>query len=165
MIEVVTQGETVVKDCVLLMPYEWVHTYSEPMNAAPIAAIREVLEQAVKQTPPEKILLGIPNYGYDWPLPYVKGLTRANSISNEEAIKIAQTHSSLIKYDETVQAPHFQYIEDEQLHEVWFEDERSIQAKRDLTQEYGLYGMVYWNQMRPFGEKWLVLSQNFSVIK
>lgn len=36
-----------------------------------------------------KIMLGIPNYAYDWILPFEKGITRATGIGNEYAVQIA----------------------------------------------------------------------------
>lgn len=53
-------------DDVLLMTYEWGYALSEPMAVAPINKVEQVVRFAVSQIPPEKIFLGIPNYGYDW---------------------------------------------------------------------------------------------------
>jgi spore germination protein len=65
---------------VLLMTYEYGYTYGPPMAVAPIDQIRKVVAYAVTEIPVEKITLGIPNYGYDWPLPYKKGETKAKTI-------------------------------------------------------------------------------------
>ena len=43
------------------------------MAVAPINQVRRVLKYALTKIPPSKICLGVPNYGYDWPLPYVRG--------------------------------------------------------------------------------------------
>ena len=69
-------------DAVLLMTYEWGYTYGPPMAVAPLPNVRRVVEYALTEIPAEKILLGIPNYGYDWTLPFVQGESRATSISN-----------------------------------------------------------------------------------
>ena len=74
-------------DAVFLMTYEWGYTYGPPMAVAPLDKVREVVEYALTRIPPEKIILGIPNYGYDWPLPYERGITRARSIGNEERLR------------------------------------------------------------------------------
>lgn len=58
---------------VLLMTYEWGYKYGPPMAVAPINKVRQVLDYAVTEIPPQKIHLGIPNYGYDWALPFIKG--------------------------------------------------------------------------------------------
>ena len=152
-------------DSVLLMTYEWDDTYREPMSVAPIPSVRRVLDYAVTEIPAGKISLGIPNCGYDWPLPYRKGFTRARSIGNVEAIRIAQQYNALIRYDEAVQSPHFQYVTESTLREVWFEDVRSLQERFDLVRGYGLRGVGYWNLMGSFRAGWLLLDQNFSMIK
>lgn len=56
-------------DQVFLMTYEWGYTYGPPMAVAPLDKVRQVLDYAVTEIPREKILMGIPNYGYDWQLP------------------------------------------------------------------------------------------------
>ena len=63
-------------DAVLLMTYEWGYTYGPPMAVAPIGAVRRGGEFALTQMEPGKILLGFPNYAYDWTLPFVRGETQ-----------------------------------------------------------------------------------------
>ena len=125
-------------DGVLLMSYEWGYTYGPPMAVAPLPNVRAVLDYAVTEIPSEKIFLGIPDYGYDWPLPFVQGTTRAQSISNQRAIELAIQHNIAIQYDETAQSPFFHYTDAAGVvHEVWFEDARSLSAKLKLIAEYG----------------------------
>ena len=151
-------------DAVLLMTYEWGYTYGPPMAVAPILNVRAVLDYAVTEIPPEKILLGVPNYGYDWPLPFVQGVTRAQSISNQRAIELAVEHRIAIQYDETAQSPFFHYTDENgTIHEVWFEDARSMAAKLELIAEYGLRGAGFWNLMRPFSQTWLTLDSLYDI--
>ena len=151
-------------DAVLLMTYEWGYTYGPPMAVAPILNVRAVLDYAVTEIPPEKILLGVPNYGYDWPLPFVQGVTRAQSISNQRAIELAVEHRIAIQYDETAQSPFFHYTDENgTVHEVWFEDARSMDAKLRLIAEYGFLGAGFWNLMRPFSQTWLVLDSLYDI--
>lgn len=72
-------------DSVLLMTYEWGYTYGPPMAVAPINMVRQVVEYALTRIPAEKISLGIPNYGYDWTLPFEQGVSRARTISDVQA--------------------------------------------------------------------------------
>ena len=151
-------------DAALLMTYEWGYTYGPPMAVAPLPNVRAVLDYAVTEIPAEKLLLGVPNYGYDWPLPYRQGETRAESLSNQEAIRRAIRYGAEIQFDESAQAPWYRYTgEDGTLHEVWFEDARSQAAKLRLVAEYGFLGAGYWNIMRPFRQTWLVLSSLFDI--
>ena len=151
-------------DFVLLMTYEWGYTAGPPMAVAPLPNVRQVLDYAVTEIPREKIYLGIPNYGYDWPLPFVQGTTRARSISNQEAVEIALRYGADIQYDQTAQSPWFTYTaSDGTPHEVWFEDARSMSAKLRLIGEYGLFGAGYWNLMRPYPQGWAVLNALYEV--
>ena len=129
------------------------------MAVAPLNQVRRVVEYALSRIPTEKILMGIPNYGYDWPLPYEKGITKATVIGNVEAVRIAIANHAAIAYDETAQTPHFTYVLNGRQHEVWFEDVRSIEAKLNLAKEYGLRGVGYWNLMKPFRANWLMLER------
>ncbi len=151
-------------DTVILMTYEWGYTYGPPMAVAPLDKVREVVEYALQEIPAEKIMMGIPNYGYDWTLPYQAGETRAESISNVEAVRRAIRYGSEILYDETAQTPYFTYVSDNAEHIVWFEDVRSLQAKFDLIKNAGLRGAVYWQLMDWFYANWLLLEDNFFIV-
>ena len=153
-----------IADKVIIMTYEWGYTYGPPMAVAPLPNVRAVLDYAVTEIPAEKILLGVPNYGYDWPLPYRQGETRAESLSNEEAVRRAIRYGAEIQFDESAQAPWYRYTApDGTGHEVWFEDARAQAAKLRLVAEYGFLGMGYWNIMRPAPQTWLVLSSLYDI--
>lgn len=133
------------------------------MAVAPINMVRRVVEYALTEIPREKISLGIPNYGYDWPLPYERGVTRATTLGTQEAIALAIAHGVEIQFDETAQSPYFRYWQYGVQHEVWFEDVRSMKAKFDLIKLFGLTGAGYWQLMRFFRANWLMLKELFSV--
>lgn len=150
-------------DSVLLMTYEWGYTYGPPMAVAPLNKVREVVDYAVSRISPSKIDLGIPNYGYDWTLPYIKGTSKATVIGSLEAVRTAIEAGVPIQFDETAMSPFFQYEKDGVSHEVWFEDVRSYRAKFALLPEYGLRGMGYWQIMRFFRPNWLLLKDTFLI--
>lgn len=152
-------------DSVLLMTYEWGYTYGPPMAVAPINKVRQVVDYAVTRIDPAKIDLGIPNYGYDFTLPYERGVSKARTIGNLEAVQIAIDHSVPISFDETAMSPYFQYEEDGVTHEVWFEDVRSLREKFSLLPAYGLRGVGYWQIMRFFRANWLLLQDTFQIVK
>lgn len=150
---------------VLLMTYEWGYALSEPMAVAPINKVEQVLQFAVETIPAEKILMGIPNYGYDWALPYVKGQSRARSLSNVQATEQAIQMGAPIRFDETAQSPHYNYWRERTEHEVWFEDARSFRSKLALAEEYELNGVSIWNIMRYCPQLWLVLNCLYNIRK
>lgn len=157
-------GIGAVADSVLLMTYEWGYTAGPPMAVSPLPNVRAVLDYAVTEIPPEKIFLGMSNYGYDWPLPFVEGITRATSLSNQQAVQIALEYGVPIEYDQQAQAPHFSYVDAFGTeHVVWFEDARSQDARLRLVAEYGLRGVGYWNLMRPSPQTWLTLNALYDI--
>ena len=146
------------------MTYEWGYLYGPPMAVAPLPNVRQVVEYALTEVPAEKLWLGVPNYGYDWPLPYVRGKTRARSLSSQEALALARRYGQAISYDEKAQAPWFRYTDQDGVaHEVWFEDARSVRARLSLIPEYGLSGTGVWNLNRDFPQLWVVLSSLYQI--
>ena len=109
------------------------YTYGPPLAVSPLNEVRRVLDYAVTEIPPEKILMGMPNYGYDWMLPYASG-TAARTVGFVEAIELAQRFGSEIIFDERSQTPYFNYVENGVRHVVWFDDPRSISDK-DCTKQ------------------------------
>lgn len=152
-------------DRVIIMTYEWGYTYSSPQAVSPVNRIRRVLDYAVTKMPSGKILLGFSNYGYNWVLPWKQGQA-ASVISNSAAANLADSTFSEIKFNETAQAPYFNYTDPAGVrHEVWFEDARSVRARLNLVSEYNLAGISYWtlNPLNRAGFR--VLGSMYSVEK
>ncbi|MCH5352899.1 MAG: glycoside hydrolase family 18 protein [Acutalibacter sp.] len=152
-------------DTVLLMTYEWGYTFGPPMAVAPLNQVRRVVTYGASAIPPDKIMMGIPNYGYDWILPFERGITRATAIGNEYAVQIAQRNNVPITFDETAYSPTFSYRSSQHEHVVWFEDVRSISGKFDLLEEFSLRGGGYWNVMRSFAQNWAFVSARYRIEK
>ena len=151
-----------IADKVLLMTYEWGYKYGPPQAVAPIGRVREVIEYAVSVIPKEKILLGVANYGYDWPLPYQRGRTVARTIGSIEAVEIAKRERTNIIFDNPSRSPWFQYTDFNGVrHVVWFEDVRSWNAKLDLVEQYGLAGVGIWTIMPYFRPGYELIGERF----
>lgn len=152
-------------DFTFIMTYEWGWSGGPPMAVSPLDQVRQVIEYAVSEIPREKVMMGIPLYGYDWTLPYDPERW-ARAISPQQAIELAESYGVAIQYDPVAQAPFFNYVDEEgNEHEVWFEDARSIQAKFNLVKEFDLRGFFYWVLGRDFPQNWLLVQDNFVVRK
>jgi spore germination protein len=159
----------VAADSVMLMAYEWGYTYGEAMAVSPIPQVRRVVEYALTEIPPNKITLGMPNYGYDWTLPYIEGESRARSLGNEDAVRMAIDRRTAIVFDEEQRAPMFNYYDMVNgrpiKHEVWFQNAQSVYETLQLVDEYELGGVGIWNLNRPFPQLWLVLNSLYDIEK
>lgn len=158
-------------DLALLMTYEWGYTYGPPLAVSPLPEMQKVVDYALTEIPAQKLLLGIPNYGYNWTLPYVRGESKAMSLSNVTALRLAGEKRAEIQFDSRAQTPYFTYYEysseqKKQLeHIVWFDDARSMDSKLRLVQQNGLSGIGVWNIMRYFPQLWLILNALYRIEK
>jgi spore germination protein len=153
-------------DFVILMTYEWGWSGGPPLAVAPLNEVNKVVSYALSVIPSQKIVMGMPLYGYDWTLPYVKGGKWAPTVSPKEALNRANKYGAEIKYNDESQSPYYNYYDEEgREHIVWFEDARSVQAKFNLVKAYKLRGVSYWVLGVPFPQNWYVLQANFTIKK
>ncbi len=152
-------------DYTVLMTYEWGYTYGPAMPVAPINEVKKVIDYAITEMPPKKIFMGVPNYGYDFTLPYVEG-SAAKSIPNSTSIEYAKSKNATIKYDDLAETPFFTYYDSgKKEHIVYFEDPRSIQAKSLLAKENNLGGISIWTISSYFKQLYEVLDNYFKIEK
>lgn len=152
-------------DYVILMTYEWGYLYGPPLAVSPILPVSEVIEYATSVMDSKKILMGMPNYGYDWTLPYVSG-TAAEVLTNTEAVNRAIEYNTSIEYDTVSQAPYYYYTDENgNRHVVWFDNASSTYARLMLVNKYNLAGVSYWNINNYFSQNWLVLNDLFEIEK
>ena len=153
-----------VADRVIIMTYEWGYLYGPPMAVAPINEVRKVLSYAVTEIPSGKILMGMPNYGYDWTLPYESGKP-ATILSINGAITRAADQRTVIQFSETSKSPFYEYRENGRDHIVWFENPRSIEAKLKLVKDFNLGGISIWTVNQFYLQAWRVISDTFNIRK
>lgn len=132
-----------VADYIILMTYEWGYTYGEPMAVSPLPQVKKVITYAKSVIQKEKILMGIPNYGYDWTLPYKKGRA-AKSLSINEALDLAISEKVEIKHSKSSLTPYFNYVKDGSEHVVHFDDACSYKEKILLAIKEGIGGISIW---------------------
>jgi len=129
-------------DLFILMAYGYRTGQSTvPGSAAPMPWVDSTLSFAVSQIPAQKILLGIPGYGYDWD---TTAGPPARVMRNPDVMSIANQQGVTVQYDATQQSPHFSYSKDSHAHEVWFEDAASFNSKVALVSQRGLAGIAFW---------------------
>lgn len=152
-------------DFLMLMTYEWGWVGGPPMAIAPVDQVRAVLEYATSVIDPAKILMGVSLYGYDWPLPFQKGVTRASGISNNAAQNLAIAEQSPIQWDAVSASPFFDYTSGSTAHRVWFDDAQSAAIKLSLVDEYGLRGTTVWVLGNEFPQLWYLMEDSYTVRK
>jgi len=147
---------------VIIMTYDE-HGYSS--GPGPIASsgwVRDVAKYAAENIPPEKILLGIPGYGFDW----TAGQKFPRYISFEQAVAIADSRQVSISWDYGACSPYFKYSDCDGLeHEVWFENSASLGEKLDIVEDYNLRGIAIWRLGMEDPAVWDVLNNRIKAEK
>lgn len=123
-----------VANLVTLVAFETGYRIGGPEAINPINRLRSVLDYWVSLIPRDKIFLGIPNFGFDWTLPYVPERSEVRQITNAEAITLAAQRLTDILFDEEALSPYFYYRDNRGIqHVVRFGDARSIDVRARLA--------------------------------
>lgn len=128
-----------VVDQVHVMTYDQHYDESEPGPIAPLPWVIDVLDYATARVPPDKLVLGIGLYGYDWG----GGDTADNLQLSQVARRIAANQGEQ-GWDQRAASPWFRYQGDGVARTIWYEDARSVEAKLDLVDRYDLGGAFFW---------------------
>ncbi|MDF2543606.1 MAG: hypothetical protein K0S47_3324 [Herbinix sp.] len=153
---------------ITLMGYNWGFNSGPPSPVTSIYLMRQFVEYVVSMVPAEKIMIGIPNIAYDWQLPYVLGLTKAQSLTLNSALALAREVGATIQFDDISKTPYFEYIDPSSeipyKHIVWFIDARTIDSIFELIPEFGLKGSGIWNIMDYYPQLWLIMNSQFEIL-
>ena len=149
---------------VILMTYEWGYTYGPSLPVAPFNKVQDVLEYATSVIDKNKIIMGLPNYGYDFKIPYIEN-QKAKSITNPKAIPLAFNNHAQIVHDNVTKTPSFKYKENNQLHEVQFDDPYSIENKLSLIDDLDIAGASIWTASSKCNYIPLLINQLYNVEK
>lgn len=127
--------------------YLQVMTYDEhvPGQApGPVAGsdwMQASLQYAATQIPANKILLGLPAYGYDWNLTTNAGA----SVAWKNMPALLAATGATPKWDATSNSAYIDYTAaDGAPHEVWYETPQSIQIKARYATAFKLAGVSMW---------------------
>ncbi|AZR74431.1 hypothetical protein BBF96_14175 [Anoxybacter fermentans] len=146
-------------DRLVIMTYDnhWAGGPAGPI--APINWVEENILYALQEVPADKILLGVANYGYDWPLNGGWG----KDLAAKKAIDLAERKGALIKWDSEAQVPYFYYTDSlGNKHVVWFESSYSLDFKLQLVNKYNLKGIAIWRLGNEEDRFWSIIKDRLN---
>jgi len=144
-----------IADEVRVMAYDYHSRHTgTPGPVAPLGWVQEVTAYHVSVMPPEKVIIGLGNYGYDWQAstdsPGWDGVgiseSRATALATEQQTSIIRmTGIDDLGYD-IGSIPSFVYTDSSSVqHTVWFEDAQSLQDKVNIVSQYPVKGVIFWS--------------------
>jgi spore germination protein len=143
-------------DRVMLMTYDE-HGYSTgPGAVASSGWVREVVSYAVREIPAEKLLVGLPAYGFDW----ASNAYSPVYLDYKRAMAPVERGQAILQWDTATNVPKYFYRDHSGvLHQVWFENAASSSWKLDLVQEFNLRGFTLWRLGMEDPAMWAVVGQ------
>ena len=151
-----------IADAIVVMAYDYFRPGS--LTAGPVAPVgggRDgkkynydvdlTIRDYLKEAPAEKIILGVPLYGYEWVVmntePYAKTLGAQAGLASYNRIKnlIAEKNINVL-WDDMAKVPYFNFYDEEtsEQKQIYFENERSLGIKFTLFKQAGLNGVALW---------------------
>ncbi len=128
-------------DYAVLMAYDQHYSGGPAGPIADIAWVNDVLNYAESIFAPGKLLLGLPLYGYNWNVS-VGGT--AKPMAYGDVVTTVFAYGAQIRMVDAAQSPTFTYDGGNGIHQVWFENSTSLQAKLDLASNKGVAGWAAW---------------------
>lgn len=125
------------------------------------------LRDFIKQTAADKILLGVPFYGYEWQVtegePGAATYPKSGSTATYQRIQelLADEENKIEEgWDQAALSPYLVYQENGKQQLIYYDDSRSLSFKLDLVNQLGMRGIAIWalGYEGDLTELWQVIS-------
>src|SRR5262245_11195285 len=144
-----------VNDFLMLMAYDEHWAESDPGSVCGQPWLKKMLEKRMKEIAPDKTIVCIGGYGYDWEK---QGKTKV--ITFREAMLAAVRSEARINFDRTELNPFFKYQEDGVERQVWFLDAVTAYNEMLVARKYGVVGFALWYLGSEDPSLWSVFGTN-----
>ena len=127
-------------------------TTDVPGPIAPIGWLQQIMQYAQSNVSPNKLVIGLGDYGYDWQAGS-NGAWNGAGITRDQAMALASSYHQTIVHQTGIDprgydvgsVPEFTYTDSNgHQHDVWYEDADSLQAKETLVSQYHPAGIIFW---------------------
>ncbi len=159
------EGLAKVADQIFIMGYDFHRPTSD--TAGPVAPIggmgiyadydlETMIQDYLAYVSPNKLLLGVPYYGYNWVVEKDEEYAKRVEGTEEKGFSQSQTYEQImetigdvepdVKWDDLAKTPYFSYISPttNQLREVYFDNVESLSFKYELVMQNNLGGVGIW---------------------
>mgnify|MGYP000032092641 CR=1 FL=1 len=144
-----------IADKVVVMAYDYSYANSQPGPIAPLWWVKDVTKYMVSNIPREKILLGMPTYGYNW-----SSGSKTVTVTAKGLAEIEDKYRVQKFFDQNSMSPYCIYYDEKgSRHEIWMENEQSLSEKFNVALENQLGGISFWRIGNGFDDLYQVLER------
>ncbi|TAL69523.1 MAG: glycosyltransferase [Bacteroidetes bacterium] len=145
-------------DYIVIMAYDNHYADSEPGPVAPVKWVEQAITSFMKKVAPEKLILGLAAYGYDWQQGY-----EGNEVSYQEAMVTAKESEGKIDFnDDNYNLSYTYYDDNDNPHEVWFTDAGTCFNLMRTASDFGTSGVAVWRLGSEDSRIWKFYTRDFS---
>lgn len=147
-------------DYVIMMGYDE-HTAGseEAGSVASIDFVRDGVAATLEEVPAEQVILGMPFYCRVWEVNADGTVIDSKAYGLDAVQSFLKNHELTAEWDEEMGQYYAQYTEGEKTYMVWIEDEKSIEEKLKVMDEYGLAGGAFWKKGFDNSATWNVIAK------
>lgn len=153
-------------DYVMLMAYDE-HWRTSPVSGsvASLPWVEQGVVNTLKDIPSEKLILGIPFYMREWQERNINGKMKvqAKTVAMHEIDSIIKENNLKPIWLEDKGQFYVQYYQNDIVHKIWIENEKSLDKKIDLIDKYKLAGVAAWRKDFEKPEVWNLIDEKMTV--
>jgi cellulose synthase/poly-beta-1,6-N-acetylglucosamine synthase-like glycosyltransferase/peptidoglycan/xylan/chitin deacetylase (PgdA/CDA1 family) len=143
-------------DYMMLMAYDEHTTPNAPGSIAGQSWFENILDKRMKSLNPEKTIIALGSYAYDW------NGDDVDSLAFEEAVIAANDSNAEIDFDDATNNPHFSYTEDDgTVHNVWLLDAVTAYNEIHAADVYHPAGYAVWRLGSEDPSIWSVMGRPY----
>jgi spore germination protein YaaH len=113
-------------------------------SVASLPWVREGIELLMNEIPSHKIILGVPFYTREWVTNLSTQKVRSYDRTMHEVEQIIADKGLQKSWDEQSSQHYVEYIANGEKHQIWLEDKKSMEYRRNLVNQYHLSGVAAW---------------------
>jgi spore germination protein YaaH len=134
-----------VADFIIMMGYDEDLGIDGPIGSvASLPWVEEGIQLLLKDVPASKVMLAIPFYTRDWVTDLNSGNLNRTDLTLADVEMIIADKGLVKKWDSQAKQHYVEYVEGNEKHQTWVEDEVSVKLRMDIVDKYKLKGVATW---------------------
>ena len=144
-------------DYVIVMAYDEHYAGTDAGSVASLPFVKEAVEDTVQLVGKEHVIAGIPFYTRIWTT--TDGNTTSRAVGMQAAIDQLNSDGQVALWNDDCGQYVASYTVGSSTRQIWFEEEKSIEAKMQVIQQENTAGVACWKLGLEKSTVWSVISQ------
>lgn len=144
-------------DYVIVMAYDEHYAGTEAGSVASLPFVKEAVEDTVQLVGKEHVIAGIPFYTRIWTT--TDGNTTSRAVGMQAAIDQLNSDGQVALWNDDCGQYVASYTVGSSTRQIWFEEEKSIEAKMQVIQQENTAGVACWKLGLEKSTVWSIISQ------